>query len=220
MKTIGVFGSNAEQIAAMLNAWQLPCTVENPATIATVESLPEVLVLRAESAVAAVAAVESFRRLGYGGKVVVLSEELLLERETAHLLMIGADYALTSTASPELFQATIFAAARVYEAALAKVYSVGDLIINTETQRALVKGKVLPLRPTPYNLLVLLVRYRHKALSRVEILQQLRPTKHRNIQDRLVDVLVSRIRKALSDAGCMNVSVRTVPRHGYQLEVN
>lgn len=76
------------------------------------------------------------------------------------------------------------------------------------------KGKEVALTPMEFDCLMLLLRYRNRALSREQILRELWGVEF-DAETRTVDAHIGRIRKKLG----FGEVIRTVPHVGYRMEV-
>jgi DNA-binding winged helix-turn-helix (wHTH) protein len=75
-------------------------------------------------------------------------------------------------------------------------------------------GQPVPLTGRGFDLLLLLVRNRHRVLSRAELLRELWPDVC--IEDGNLSVNVSLVRKALGEGGRAPSCIATLPRRGYR----
>jgi DNA-binding response OmpR family regulator len=218
MKTIGVFGPRAEEVASMLRDWKFLSEAVSPLQLDTVKGLPEVLVLQSSNAMIALGEVETFRELGFFGRLVVLSDELLLRNEMVNLLMAGADHCLAWSDGADLLYATIQTSVRTYEERFEKLYTVGELTVDTVARRVMVRNITVTLRPSDYELLVLLVANQGQAMTREELLRRLRPDKYQQLKSQMIAVMVVKLRDMLSRTNCQGVNIGTVRKNGYRLE--
>lgn len=92
--------------------------------------------------------------------------------------------------------------------------TLGPLKIDRAHNRAVVKGRVVPLRPLDLRVLMLLARRPDRAFSRDDIALKLWGPES-TVDPRSVDACVSRLRRALNGAGGAIVTVRRV---GYRFD--
>jgi len=91
----------------------------------------------------------------------------------------------------------------------------GGLVLETETRRVTLGGSELELTSTEFELLRVLMDSRGRVLSREMLLRKLRGIDV-DIHDRSVDMLVSRLRKKLSDDSRSPRFIKTIRGTGYQ----
>ena len=91
-----------------------------------------------------------------------------------------------------------------------EIYEFGEFALDV-VERRLSKGdRVIPLEPKAHDLLVALVRRGGRLVTRPELLQEVWPDAH--VEEGIVSVHVSSLRRALGDRGC----IETVSRAGYR----
>lgn len=90
----------------------------------------------------------------------------------------------------------------------------GPLAIFPYLRRVEVLGHEVPLTPLRFDLFWLLARSPGRVFSREEILAKVWPDQGSEVTERAVDVRITELRKALSQAGCPNC-VQTVRGYGY-----
>jgi two-component system phosphate regulon response regulator PhoB len=95
------------------------------------------------------------------------------------------------------------------------VLRLGVLELDVEEKRAHVKGQFVPLRAMEYRVLEFLMRHPTRAFSRRQLLTHIWG-KDRGAQERAVDVVVQRTRKALAAFGC-ETYLQTIRSVGYRL---
>lgn len=95
----------------------------------------------------------------------------------------------------------------------ARVFVVGDLVVVTSPRLAKWRGQALPLTPTEFDLLLVLLQAPGKALSRKHLFSCLWPADAAS-GTRLVDQTISRLRQKLGDGA---VLIETVPSLGYRV---
>ena len=93
------------------------------------------------------------------------------------------------------------------------VYRFDDFTVETETRRLLRNGEERHLSPKAFDLLVLLIENRARAMSKGELHEMLWPSTY--VLETNLAGLVVEIRQALEDSAADPRYVRTVHRHGY-----
>lgn len=218
MKTIGAFGSGAEQIAELLTSFQMTCQSISASDISRAENCPDVLVVWIANIDSAHVLLKALRNQNYRGRIIVISKIVLTEDDVIALLKAGADHLISAESSDDLLYATVYAASRYHEERLLEVYTVGNLTLNTSTRQTIIGDQVIKLAPAVYELLLHFVKNKGKALSRDDIMKRLRP--HSRISKQLINVMVSKIRKAFTQYGCQGVRLTLIRKHGYRLDVD
>jgi DNA-binding winged helix-turn-helix (wHTH) protein len=95
-------------------------------------------------------------------------------------------------------------------------FAFGDFVLDTDTRQLLRAGRELALGPKGYELLVVLLRARPRALSRTKLRAALWPDSH--VGQTSLHVLVSQLRSALGDDARESRWVRTVRDFGYAFQ--
>jgi DNA-binding response OmpR family regulator len=96
-----------------------------------------------------------------------------------------------------------------------RLTAAGGLTLETETRRVTLGGAELELTSMEFELLRILMESRGRVLTREMLLRRLRGL-DRDIYDRSVDMLISRLRKKLADDSRAPRFIKTVWRSGYQ----
>lgn len=78
--------------------------------------------------------------------------------------------------------------------------SIGDMVINSETKRLIIKDKKIDLTRKEYEILSLLARHPGRIFSREEILRRIWESDV-IVNDRTVDVNITRLRRKMEDGG-------------------
>lgn len=99
------------------------------------------------------------------------------------------------------------------------ILKVGDLVIEPLQQRVTRGGRLLPLAPKEYALLLLLARHRGRVLSRPLIADGVWGIRF-DTQTNLVDVVVRRLRSKLDEPFAAPPMLRTVRGAGYVLDAD
>jgi DNA-binding winged helix-turn-helix (wHTH) protein len=96
----------------------------------------------------------------------------------------------------------------------ALVYRFGDFALDRDTRQLIVDGGEVHLSPKAFELLVMLLANRRRAVSKAELQQQLWPSTF--VEETNLAGLVVEIRRALRDAASRPTFVRTVYGFGYR----
>jgi DNA-binding response OmpR family regulator len=96
------------------------------------------------------------------------------------------------------------------------VIECGDLFVDTALKRVSIAGRPIKLPSREYQVLELLLRRRKIVLSRHQIFESL-SNADRDATDRVIEVVVSNLRKKLGDAGLPEL-IRTERGQGYVIE--
>lgn len=143
------------------------------------------------------------------------------ESELDHIrgFMQGGDDYITKPFSPSILVARIQALMRrtQMETGKSETLAIGDLILSEEKHFVSCKGRPIDLSVTEFSLLQCLMRSVGSAVSRSDLLDQVWGIDAQEIETRVTDETVRRIRKKLKTAGSA-VSIRAVWGYGYQLE--
>jgi DNA-binding winged helix-turn-helix (wHTH) protein len=94
------------------------------------------------------------------------------------------------------------------------LYRFADFSLNTGTRQLLKGGRELHLSPKAYELLLLLIEQRSRAVSKVEMQEQLWPATF--VGETNLATLVAEIRRAFDESAQNATIVRTVHRFGYR----
>lgn len=92
-------------------------------------------------------------------------------------------------------------------------YCLGDAILDVDTRQLLKDGRDVHLSPKAFDLLILLVEQRPRALSKSELHERLWPATF--VSEANLASLAAEIREALGDNARQPTFVRTVHRFGY-----
>lgn len=96
----------------------------------------------------------------------------------------------------------------------AEILKVGDLLLDTESHRALAGDRPLSMGPTEFRILRLFMSAPGRAWSRAQLLAEIWGD-GQSVEERTVDVHIRRLRKALESTGHADF-VQTVRGHGYR----
>lgn len=149
---------------------------------------------------------------------MIWAPDLPSETVAQHLLAGAADV-LTPTMSDAEIYARLVRALGASSGQPTEVSSIGDLSVDTFRGETIWRGERVPLTNRERDVLDVLVQEQGKTLRRDVIYQRVWGHAMPN-GDRNVDVNVKRLRHKLANATAGLVSVETVSRVGYRLEVN
>jgi DNA-binding winged helix-turn-helix (wHTH) protein len=90
------------------------------------------------------------------------------------------------------------------------VYSFDTAELDPQRRVLRIQSRQVPLTARAFDLLLLLIRNRHRSLTRAELMQHLWPNVC--VEDGNLSVNISQLRKALANPGY----IVTLPRHGYR----
>ena len=93
-------------------------------------------------------------------------------------------------------------------------YRFAGFSVNAETRQLLADGREIHLSPKAFELLLLLIEQRSRALSKAELQEQLWPSTF--VGETNLATLVAEIRRALDDSPRDSMYVRTMHRFGYR----
>jgi DNA-binding response OmpR family regulator len=135
----------------------------------------------------------------------------------------GADDYVPKTASSRELLARVRALLRrsalnsaAAEAPREKNLKIGGLCLDCGARQALLEGATLSLTPVEFDLLLALARYRGRARSREQLLEQVRDREF-EVFDRSIDVHIASLRRKLGDDPRLPRFIRTVRTVGYML---
>lgn len=143
------------------------------------------------------------------------------ESELDHIqgLMQGGDDYITKPFSPSILVARIQALLRRtnMETPKYETFTIGDLMLSEDRHSVSCKGRPIDLSVTEFSLLLCLMRNADIAVSRSDLLNQVWGIDACEIETRVTDETVRRIRKKLKSAES-KVKIKAVWGYGYQLE--
>ena len=137
------------------------------------------------------------------------------EDSKVHGLDAGADDYMTKPFSTRELISRIKAVLRRSHAMSGdKPITVGQLSLDTKSQRVTAQDKVIDLGPTEYRLLAFFMSHPERAYTRAQLLDQVWGG-HVYIEDRTIDVHIRRLRKLLQPYDCSGL-IQTVRGTGYR----
>jgi DNA-binding response OmpR family regulator len=95
-----------------------------------------------------------------------------------------------------------------------KSLCIGNLFVDLDKKTVYIKENDLKLTPSEFELILLFTKNNGQALSRDYIMKNLKGISP-HLNERLVDVLVSRLRSKLNKAGDENYFIKTIHSIGY-----
>jgi DNA-binding response OmpR family regulator len=133
-------------------------------------------------------------------------------------LEIGADDYITKPFSPRVVVARVRAALRRSGAAIAEpaVYRVGELALEMETHRVLLRGVAIDATPSEFNLLRTLIARPGRVYTRMELLEGIQGEAYA-AYERTVDVHVKNLRNKIEDDPREPRYIETVYGVGYRM---
>lgn len=141
--------------------------------------------------------------------VIIITGELMDAAEST-LLDAGADdYIRKAQFTPKLLESRVRAVLRRTSPTTRRVIEHGPLVLRPGRREALLAGRVVPLTPTEFSILLKLADNSDRVLEREELLHS-----SDNALSRTVDVHVLSIRRKLKEFDWL---VQTVFGHGYRI---
>src|SRR5512143_773546 len=95
-----------------------------------------------------------------------------------------------------------------------EIHAFGEFVLEVDERRLSKAGRVVPLAPKAHDLLALLVRRAGTLVTKRELLDTIWPDAA--VEEGILSVHVSALRKALGDDGAGDKCIETVSRSGYR----
>ncbi|MEE9423911.1 MAG: response regulator transcription factor [Methylococcales bacterium] len=128
---------------------------------------------------------------------------------------LGADDYLAKPVKPRVLLTRIKALLRrSFSSIEPETLKFGSLLINVNSQTVTLMGDCINLSSNEFTALLLLARNAGNKVSRNNLLQQLRGLEYDG-ENRSVDILISRLRKKLSDEPSLPRRIKTIRGEGY-----
>lgn len=151
--------------------------------------------------------------------IIMLTAKTDSEDVVAGLEAGADDYVPKPFKAKELI-ARVAARLRGHVSESKQVIKLGNLEINPDTHEVYRDGKILPLTPLEFDLLLVLAKNPQKAFGREELLAQIWGYRHKNSDTRLVNVHIQRLRAKIEVDPEAPKIIRTVRGVGYRAYAN
>ncbi len=217
MKKIGVVGSHALRISHTLTNQGLACAVTSARDIVDTLKCPDVLLVSTSTAQDATIEVLALRNRNFCGRIIALLRDVPETDEAVNLYLSGADNYLAGDDQETFLYAVVKSASSERSQQEQTLFTAGNVSIDTRSMVVKVDDKVVDLEPTGYHLLVLLFKNPGATIPRERFHNEIWPDK--SVITTIVDVYVSRIRKALNQANARGFVLTTVRGTGYRLDI-
>ena len=148
--------------------------------------------------------------------VLILTAMADVEHRVAGLDAGADDYLSKPFAFTELV-ARIHALLRRKYGSTANETTIGNLVLDAKAGSLTIAGKAITIQPREFSLLDYLARRHDEIASRTDIMEHVYDHAA-DLMSNAIDVAVSRLRRALREAGA-DVEITAVPRRGYRLEL-
>lgn len=153
-------------------------------------------------------------RAQYAGPILVLTARRD-ELDQVLSLELGADDYVAKPASPRVLVARLRALLRRGRSARGDTrLSFGELVIDPGARAATLRGRTVALSTTEFDLLWLLASRAGEVLSRETLVEALRGIEY-DVQDRSIDLRISKLRKKIGDDPRSPQRIKTVWGSGY-----
>ena len=160
---------------------------------------------------------KNVRGLGISTPILILTARAGID-DKVNLLDLGADDYLVKPFSLAELSARVRALARRPKSALPKELEVGDLILNTVTQKVFRGKKEVPLTLKEFRLLEYLMRHPNQVINRDQMLDSLWDFNFDSFSN-VVDVHMKNLRKKIDD-GHTEKLLETIRGIGYRIKAD
>lgn len=96
----------------------------------------------------------------------------------------------------------------------AEIFVFGRCEVRVAQRQVLLEGRLQPLEPLPFDLLVYLIRHRHQVVTKARLLDEV--WRNRHLGEAVISVAIQKARLAIGDGGRPPRLLATVPRRGYR----
>ena len=138
------------------------------------------------------------------------------ESDKVRGLKLGADDYLTKPFGILEFLARVEALLRRSKPMTHRIDGFGDVVVDRDARTVTRAGKLVPMKPREFNLLVALLDRHDRAVSRLELMRDVWGYAD-SVITRTVDTHVGELRRKLEPDPSSPVHIVTVPRFGYRL---
>ena len=98
-----------------------------------------------------------------------------------------------------------------------ETYEFGEFVLDAAERRLSMAGRIVPLEPKAFDVLLTLVRRAGKLVTRGELLELVWPQAH--VEEGILSVYISVLRKTLGDGNGSPRAIETVSRSGYRFSL-
>ena len=195
----------------------MPCKSVTTRELSDAGTRPQVLVISKQTALEAKLEVAELRARCFEGKIIALLYEAPSEEDLIELYRIGIDNCIAGSDSNDLLYAVVHAAAMERQSNQMDELVAGNVTLKARSRTVTVSDVAVNLGPTGFDVLHLFLNRAGIAISREQILAYIRP--HGAIDVRMIDAVVSRVRRKLEVAGVSGLKITSLRSVGYRLDV-